>query len=400
MTHKLYYDDAYAVSFESPIIEKTEIEGRPALILEATCFYPTGGGQPNDLGKLDEVEVIDVQSHGDKVLHLVEKLPQSDVVKGEIDWQRRFDFMRQHTGQHILSRAFELVREANTVGFHLTETSLTIDLDKADIPQTDLDAVENLSNQVIAENRLVRAWFPTPEELAHLSLRKLSEKVTGDVRVVKIAGFDVCACGGTHVQNAGEIGQIKIVRVEKRKNGMRLDFVCGQRSLEDYRQKNQLLLQLASELTVGYWEVPDAFKRLQDENKTLSKELRQAKTQLVQLEAEALWQNAKAAQSGMDNIIIADIVENRDVAELQGLVGNLIQKPKTIVLMALPGEKAHVIFGASEDSGVDVRPLFKAALETLGTNRGGGRETLAQGGGFSATREQLEAILAYTKGRI
>ncbi|MBZ0310069.1 MAG: hypothetical protein K8I82_28675, partial [Anaerolineae bacterium] len=127
------------------------------------------------------------------------------------------------------------------------------------------------------------------------------------------------------------------------------------------------------------------------------KELRQTKSQLLKLEADILWQ---AAVSGTGRRVIAEIMENRTVADVQGMVGQLIQKPNTVVLMAVPGEKAHVIFGASEDAGYDVRPLLKAALETLGTNRGGGRETLAQGGGFPATHEQLESILAYTKARV
>jgi alanyl-tRNA synthetase len=397
MTHRLYYDDAYITRFESTVTAQTELEGRPALALAATSFYPTGGGQPHDLGLLNGNPVVEVLAEDNNIWHIVEKLPDSEVLTGEIDWQRRFDFMRQLTGQHILSRAFEVVLDASTVGFHLTENSLTIDLDKADIPLHELDTVENLSNQIIAENRAVRAWFPSQEELAELTLRKVPEKVTGEVRVVEIQGFDVCACGGTHVRSAGEIGQIKIIRFEKRRGGTRLEFMCGQRSLEDYRQKNNLLLQLATDLTVGYWEVPDAFQRLQEENKTLSKELRQTKSQLLKLEADILWQ---AAVSGTGRRVIAEIMENRTVADVQGMVGQLIQKPNTVVLMAVPGEKAHVIFGASEDAGYDVRPLLKAALETLGTNRGGGRETLAQGGGFPATHEQLESILAYTKARV
>ncbi|KAB2903476.1 MAG: hypothetical protein F9K27_13300 [Anaerolineae bacterium] len=397
MTRRLYYEDAYITQFESSITEKFVTEGRPALSLASTCFYPTGGGQPNDLGRLNGIPVLDVLAEGDKVWHIVERIPDADLVRGEIDWPRRFDLMRQHTGQHILSRAFEIVLDANTVGFHLTDNTLTIDLDKADIPLSDLDSVEDLSNQVIAENRVVRAWFPSAEELAGLTLRKVPEKVMDKVRVVQIQDFDVCACGGTHVRAAGEIGQIKIIRFEKRRGGTRLEFMCGQRSLEDYRQKNHLLLQLAADLTVGYWEVPDAFKRLQEDNKTLTRELRQAKSQLLKMEAEARWQAAR--ESGGERMVIADLMDNREVAELQGIVGQLIQKPKTIVLMAVPGEKAHVIFGASEDAGYDVRPLLKAALETLGTDRGGGRETLAQGGGFPATREQLESVLAYAKAR-
>ncbi len=399
MTHRLYYENAYITAFDTRIVEQTTYEGRPAVILDATYFYPTGGGQPNDVGKLNETGVVDVITQENKVLHVVEALPLGEQVRGEIDWLRRFDFMRQHTGQHILSRAFELVLEANTVGFHLTENSLTIDLDRADIPLAELDAIENLSNQVIAENRAVRGWFPLAEELADLSLRKLSEKVTGAVRVVEIKDFDRCACAGTHVQNAGEIGQIKIIRVEKRKNGTRLEFMCGQRSLEDYRLKNKVLLQLASDLTVGYWEVPDAMQRLQEENKSLHKDLKQLKSQLLELEAESLWQKA-AQNTSYTKIVIAELMENRETTELQGLAGYLIQKPNTVVLLALPGEKAHMVFGASTDSGVDVRPLFQAALQTLGTNRGGGRETLAQGVGFPASREQLESILTYTKSRV
>lgn len=399
MTKRLYYTDSYTIKFAAQLREKMDYEGKPAVVLDSTYFYPTSGGQPYDTGTLNNVPVMDVFTRPDdqSVLHIVDQYPDSDQVQGQINWQRRFDHMRQHTGQHILSRAFIEVINAETLSFHLSENSVTIDLNAADVPLADLDVVENLANQIIAENRAVRAWFPEPDELAALPLRKVSEKITGAVRVVDIGGFDICACGGTHVAYTGEIGIIKVVKLERSKKNIRVEFCCGQRGVEDYRQKNNILLNLASDLTVGYWEIPGAFERLRNENKTLQRDLKTARARLLEYEAESLWQAARDANPNAKWVIVTAVWEDREVADLQGAVAALVQKPNTIAILALPGEKAHLIMGCSEATGFDVVPLLKESLAKLGQNRGGGRPTLAQGGGFSAAREQLEAILAEAK---
>ena len=402
MTQRRYYADSYMTEFESEVLEATTYEGQPAAILAETCFYPTGGGQPFDLGTLGWAAVLDVVTRPDDnaVLHILDKpLEAGQTVSGVINWQRRFDLMQQHTGQHILSRAFEVLQDGATVGFHLTENNVTIDLDNPNLPPEAIAEAETLANQIVMGNVAVRAWFPDADELAEIALRKISDKVTGDVRVVSIGEFDFCACGGTHVANTGEIGMIKVIRTERTKKVTRLEFRCGGRALADYDEKNRLLLDLAGEMTISYRELPDAVGRLQADNKNLNKALKGAQAQLLRYEADELWTEARDADPDAGCVVVSRIWEGREVSELNGMVQALMQKPKTVVLMAIQGDKAHMIFGCSEDLGYDVVPLLKACMETLGTNRGGGRPTMAQGGGFSASYEQLESVMEYAKAR-
>lgn len=393
MTQRLYYNDSYTVNFTAKLLEKTTYQGRAAAVLDATYFYPSGGGQPYDLGKLNDIPVLEVltRPEDEAVLHILEQPLAGETITAQVDWSRRFDHMQQHTGQHILSRAFEELMNAQTVGFHLTETNLTIDLNIPDLSVQAAEEAEALANQIVMENRPVRAWFPSAQELAELKLRKLSEKVSGAVRVVEVQGFDVCACGGTHVAHTGEIGMIKIIKWERSKGSVRLEFRCGRRALDDYRQKNALLLGLASDLTLSWQDIPAAVDRLREENKTLNKALRDAQNRLIQYEADDLWTQAQAANP--ERIIVAGVWENRPASDLQGLAQHLARRPKTIALLGLAGEKAHLVFACSEDAGVDVVPFLKAALAKFGA-QGGGRPVLAQGGGFAASQDQLANAIA------
>jgi alanyl-tRNA synthetase len=393
VTNRLYYNNSNTIEFEALLTEATQIEGHPAAILDVTYFYPTSGGQPHDLGTLNDVRVLDVQMRPEDgaILHILEQPLGLGPVTGQIDWKRRFDHMQQHSGQHILSRAFEDLHSAQTIGFHLSDNSVTIDLDHADVA---LDAVEDLCNQVVFDDRPVKAWFPESDELASLKLRKISDKAGDNVRVIDIGSFDVCACGGTHVNRTGEIGMIKIVRAEKLKKGLRVEFRCGGRALSDYREKNRLLLDLAASLTLGYRDVSGAFGRLTDENKALSKELKTAKETLLRFEADELWMTA---QSDSSPVIIAQVWEGRPAGDLSTVARHLSGKMGILAFLGLAGEKAMLVYAASPDTGLDASALLKSSLEKIGARGGGGSPTVAQGGGFSASLQELQNILAQAK---
>lgn len=398
MTSKPYYTDSYTTQFTAQVIRRTTVDDSPAVVLSETYFYPTSGGQPHDLGTIQQIAVRDVMVEDDTVYHiLAEPLPTVDQVAAQVNWQRRFDHMQQHTGQHILSRVFEDLHDASTIGFHLTENSLTIDLDKGDFSAEGLAEVERRANEIVFANLSVKAWFPESEELASLPLRKISEKITGAVRVVAIGDFDVCACGGTHVAHTGEVGIIKIIRTERHKQGMRLEFRCGWRALMDYAEKNTLLLNLAESMTTGYQDLPPLVERLQADNKSLQKDLKSAQRQLLNHEAADTWQ---AADTHKDIHIITQLFENRPTADLNGLMQYYAKQARTIAVLGLIGEKAHLIVGRSDDINYDVVPLLRDMLEMLGTKSGGGRESLAQGGGFPARRDQMEPIFDYARQRL
>ncbi len=405
MTDRRYFLDPYVREFSAQIHEQTRAGERPAVVLDHTYFYPTGGGQPHDLGTLGGLAVVEVltREDDDAVLHILaadSPLLTADEVHGSLDWKRRFDHMQQHTGQHILSRAFEIHADAATVGFHLSENSVTIDLDAPEISPADLNAVEEIANDVVMRDAPLRAWFPAEDELAELPLRKISENVTGAVRVVSIGDFDVCACGGTHVARAGEVGQIKILRADRQKNTMRITFACGWRALADYRHKNDLLLRMAAQLSAGYADLPDLLDKLTEENKAAAKQIKTLHGQVLRYEADEIWREAAHNAPDDDPLIIAALWPQREPAELGSLAAHLGNHPRTVALLGRPGEKAHLVFASSPDLDYDVVPVLKACLETLGTARGGGRPTLAQGGGFSASAPQMQSVLDYAVARI
>ncbi len=391
VTQRLYYTDSYTTTFDAELIEQVTVNGAPAALLDRTFFYPTSGGQPHDTGWMNDVPVADViiRETDGAILHLLDRAVSPGRVTGTINWERRFDHMQHHTGQHILSQAFIAVAGAETVGFHLGPDSVTIDLDDPAITTAVADRAENLANQIVTANRPVRAWFPTDAELQTLTLRKVPD-VDGKFRVVAIQDFDTNACGGTHVAFTGEIGLIKVQRVEKRGDITRIEFRCGGRALSDYREKHALLMQLAADLTTGFRDIPAVVEKLREENKSLNRTVRALQTQALAYEAEQLWQTA---QHDAGVTIVVHAFEDRDVADIRQIVQHLIAHPATIVLCGAAGDKAHLIAARSDDLDHDMVVALKCGLAVLNAERGGGRPSFAQGGGVPATLADMQAAL-------
>ncbi len=393
MTRRLYYDDAYRTAFSARVIQRLRHADHPAVILDQTCFYPTGGGQPCDTGWLNGVEVIEViaSEENGAILHVLAAdldLSQEQVA-GRIDWSRRFDHMQQHTGQHILSQAFMRTANAETVSFHLGSEVVTIDLNVPRLSPEQVEEAERLANQVVFSDRPVRARFVSPEELAAYSLRR-PPQVQGLVRVVEIEGFDATPCGGTHVARTGEIGLIKIIRLDRRGEETRVEFRCGERALADYGRKNQMVQQLAGLLTTGHLELDQAVERLQAEIKQLHRQLRQAQERLVAYEAAEL---AAQAERVGELAVIRRVFSDRDPGQLRQLALRLAAPPKTVALLGLAGVKAHVIGACSQDVQADMVAAVRVALQALGSLGGGGRPQFAQGGGAAANEGQVAAAL-------
>jgi alanyl-tRNA synthetase len=413
MTQRLYYDDAYLIRFTAHIIEQFPYQDQFAVVLDRTAFYPTGGGQPFDRGVLNGTPVLDVgvRETDGAVLHLLESpLPGSspDVV-GEIDWERRFDHMQQHTGQHILSQVFVQLAQAETVSFHLGTESATIDL--AGLPQEGagaaewVDRAESMANRIVWEDRPVSARIVHTDELATLPLRK-PPAVTGDVRVVQVADFDWSACGGTHVSRSGEVGLIKIIKWERRGDETRVEFRCGQRALNDYRQKNSLVNNLAAGFSVGHWELDQAIERLVAEVKDLRARLREAGRALAHCEVAEL--RAVAPEVSGVRVVVHNLAQ-RPSDEMRELARQLVSEPGVVALLgvsdrhpsdaALPG-KAQFCFARSPDVEIDLLPLVRDTAGTLGDRRGGGKPDFAQGGGPLADAQQLETALDWAAQRL
>ncbi|MCO5204885.1 MAG: DHHA1 domain-containing protein [Anaerolineae bacterium] len=376
--NRLYYDDAYTNRFTATVVERTMVDGCPAVVLDQTYFYPTSGGQPHDTGRLDACLVVDVLTRDadDAILHVLDTWPDEVTISAEIDWPRRFDHMQQHTGQHILSRAFVQLADANTIGFHLSPDSVTIDLDIPHLSSEQLDAVETLSNQIVWDNRPITASFMSKSDALQLALRKVPD-VDGDtLRIVEIAGFDWNACGGTHVAHTGEVGLIKIVKLDRQRGNLRVEFCCGQRALLDYRAKNGVVNQISAELTCGYWEIGSNLTKMRTELQAARKTIKQQQATLLQYEADQLHATGEEMESAT---VIARVFTERDSAEIRNLANQISRKPGTIVLFAVYAPATALIFARAKDVDGDMADLLQRVLHQLGDGKGGGSSTFAQG---------------------
>jgi alanyl-tRNA synthetase len=395
MTERLYYNEPFLTRFSARVLEYLEWDTQPAVVLDRTAFYPTGGGQPHDTGTLNGLQVQDVVERVEDgaVVHVLDGALEGPEVEAEVDWPRRFDLMQQHTGQHILSAAFVARLGANTVGFHLSDDYATIDLDRAPLSAGDLADVEALANAIVFEDRAIVARFVSDEELSSLVLRKpLAHE--GPVRIVEIPGFDTSACGGTHVQATGQVGLIKITRSERRGAETRVEFLCGRRALADYQAKNTLIMDLARTFTVGHWQVGEMVHRLAEDLKEVRRELRSTRDALLDAQATALWH--EAALVGAVRVVRAHFPGGCP-EDLKHMGQRLLVHPRTVSLLAAggeSGEKGYFAFARSDDVDIHMGNLVQRACEVVG-GRGGGRPEFAQGGGPLGARAAEALDLAY-----
>jgi alanyl-tRNA synthetase len=262
-----------------------------------------------------------------------------------------------------------------------------------------VERVEDLANDVIFGDRRVTSSTLTPDQTASLGaegrdgrpLRK-TQKPGSALRIVDIEGFDRCACGGTHVKRAGEIGMIKIVRLEHRGRGLRVEFRCGRRALTDYRVKHDLISKLAADLTVGYWDVGRAVDSLRHEFKSFRRQVREAGERLLEHEARDLLRGAQRYEK---LCVVSAVFSERDRRQLGRLAKKLIEQPGVVVLFGLADVKSHLLFARAEDLELDMRPALASALSALGAQGGGGRPAMAQGGGPAADEEQIRAAIGH-----
>lgn len=392
MTERLYYQDAYRTRFQARIVERGEQDGLLAVVLDSSAFYPTSGGQPADRGTLNGQPVCDVFVREDgAVVHLVEGELWSEEVTGDIDWPRRFDHMQQHTGQHILSQAFIRVASAETVSFHLGDTSATIDLDNDRLQPQQVEAAELLANRIIWENRPVRVNMVGVAEAGQLPLRRLPEVIGDQVRLVDIEEFDLNACGGTHVARTGEVGMIKIVRLERQRGHLRAGFLCGGRALLDYRQKNSLVNRLSATLTTGAEQIETSVANLREELQAVRRQLRHQAGQLLEYEAERLLARATP---GDGLRIVRRAFTDRDPGELRTLANLIASAPGGVALLGTGGHRTQLILARAEDAPGQMDQLLRQLLPLLGDAGGGGSAAFAQGGGPAAPAERVEQVLA------
>ncbi|MCA9929344.1 MAG: hypothetical protein KC419_12730 [Anaerolineales bacterium] len=396
MSEKRYYTDAYTHQFQAALQEIVTENGRFALILNHTYFYPTSGGQPHDTGTINKLRVTDVtlRDTDNAILHWIDgKPPQEQQLTAKIDWARRFDHMQQHTGQHILSQAFLRVAEAATESFHLSDQSVTIDLDTDALTPEQFQQVEQLANDIIWENRPIHSRMVTPTEAQQLPLRKIPAAERDTLRLIDIDNFDLTACGGTHVAATGAVGLIKIIKSERRRGNLRIEFCCGARAVSDYQQKHTITSQLTNTLTTGLADLPDIMERLRTENKQLKQSVKEQQTALLEQKAAQLQQQAEK----VGPFTVITYIHNGDANELRALAHLVTSQPATIALLGAIGAKTNLLFARSGDATGDMKQLLQEAFRQLGTGSGGGNAKMAQGGGTAVSVTQLTAAINHVK---
>ncbi len=382
-TKQLYFDNPYQVEFKAHIIGREKHEQGPVLILDQTCFYPESGGQPADKGRINGVQVLDVLEKDAQILHVMQSEVESDEVNGVIEWETRFDHMQQHSGQHILSQCFDTLFDAKTLSFRLGLRSSTVEIDKRDIMEDEVEKVETLANEIVFQDEEICTYITPEEMIEKVPLRKPPQK-KGHIRVVQISDFDYSACGGTHPNKTGEIGLIKILKWERIRNNLRFEFVCGRRALADYGIKNRIIREVAVKFNVGEGELVGSIDKMIAELKNHRRRLRKAQEKILDIEAQEIMRNAEGD-------VIKEIFADRPPDEIRILALTIIRSGKYIVLFGTDlQDRVHVVLACSESLERDMRDLIPVVSPLIG-GKGGGRPTLVEIAGQKA--ENLKPAL-------
>jgi alanyl-tRNA synthetase len=409
MTERLYYVDPACREFDATVaaVQPAPDPNTLHVRLDRTAFYPTSGGQPFDTGALSGCRVVDVvdEDNGD-VTHVVRRPGPSDVrrpgpldpadqadpigsalhvgarVHGAIDWERRFDHMQQHTGQHVLSAALVRLFDAATVGFHLGAEVSTIDLSREQTPR-DLAAAEDEANRIVWEDRPVGIRFASAEEAARLPLRKEPVR-TGTLRLIEIDDFDLSACGGTHVARTGQIGLIGITGWERFKGGQRLEFRCGRRALLHMRLLRDQISAGSRLLSVPGHDLADAIARLQSEAKEQRRNVAALQTELLGHRADQL---ATAPEMTARGKAIFKAIDG-DANTLKALAALSVARGGLVAVLVSTARPCLAIVARSLDVQVAANEILSELTAKFG-GRGGGKSDLAQGGGLDAPAEAI-----------
>ena len=378
MTPRIYYTDPYCRRFEAVVTTAFEHEGRAAALLDKTAFYPTSGGQPFDVGALtarrgateSTVDVVDTVDLDDEVGHILSApLPAGTVVVGEIDWSRRFDHMQQHTGQHVLSAAFDRLFGNRTMSFHMGAELSTIDLAK-EMSWDQIARAEGEANRVIWDNRQVTIRFVSSDQATMLPLRKEPVRA-GVLRLIEIQDFDLSACGGTHVARTGAIGAIVVPAVEKFKGGVRVTFVCGARVLRVFGTLRESVAGSVRALSVLPQELPAAIERIQTEARDLRRATKRFQESLAGFEAARL-----AGE------VVVEALDGWDGQGLKTIATEITARTSALVALFSTTPPIAVVIARSPDRQLDAASVLRALTDRFG-GRGGGKADLAQGGGLS-----------------
>ena len=378
-TERLYYRDSYLRRFEARVLA---VEAN-RVYLDRTAFYPTAGGQPFDRGALNGVPVVDVVDEEERIAHVIEGAAPSNVVTGEIDWNRRFDHMQQHSGQHLLSAVLGELFDIPTVGFHLGEESSTIDVTAPSLDAGQVVRAQERANEIVFENRPIAISFEDASQAR--DLRKSSER-EGELRIISIADLDRSACGGTHVRLTGEIGPVLIRKLDKIRGDTRIEFLCGMRAVRRARADFEALSRIGRSLASSLDAAPELVQSQTEHVKELEKLRRKLAMDLAQLEGRALYRSTASDESGVRRVFIQEPITDELRARAQAFTAD-----PGAIFAAWCESPPSVLLAVSKDSSIHAGDRLKAAVAANG-GRGGGTATMAQGS--VPTLEALERVKA------
>jgi len=385
MTERLYYDDCYLREFQARVMDITDNGTR--VYLDRTAFYPTSGGQPFDLGTLGGAAVRDVIDEEDRIAHVLDAPVAIGDVAARVDWDRRFDHMQQHTGQHLLSAVLIELFNIPTVSFHMGALTSTIEVAAAQIEPSRLERAEERCAEIVAEARPVTVSYE--DSSSDLGLRKASAR-TGTLRIISIDGLDRSACGGTHVRSTAEIGPLLLRKLEKLRGNVRIEFVCGLRAVRRARQDFRTLSEISRLVSVPFDETPALVAAQVEKARSLEKVAARLAAELAKREGAELYAATAPDSEGVRRVTQRGAVDDAMRARAQAFVLG-----SKAVFLAISENPPSVLLAASADSGVHAGDRVKAAVSAAG-GRGGGNAGLAQGSVPDA--KALESVVAQLAG--
>ncbi|WP_297629869.1 DHHA1 domain-containing protein [uncultured Clostridium sp.] len=375
---KLYYEDNYIKEFIAEVVSIEEKNGKYYIVLDETAFFPGGGGQPSDVGTIEDSKVEEVYEEEGIIYHIVDKnVIKKHRVKCKINWEHRFDYMQQHLAQHLLSGCFFKLFNKNTAGIHLGKEISTIDI-VGKLTEEEIRKAEEWANINISKNLKVEFLYPDKKDLKKMGLRRDLPKTNEKIRVVKIEDLDINACCGVHPSNTIELQCIKLKRFEGHKGNTRIEYLAGNRAIKDYLNKDIFAKKVCSYLSCSEEEVIKGIEKLKEDIKNLNKE---NKNLLEENNNYRVKEIVEECHSIKDIKVFKKIYINEDVKKISKLIEKISSLEKTVSLVAVSnGERVNMIFASSKDNDIDMGALLKDSI-TLIDGRGGGSKFLAQGGG-------------------
>ena len=387
--------DPLTLEFEGKILHKTEVEGgQVEVILEKTYFYPTGGGQQHDTGRLGEGRVVDVFKDGaGNVVHRVDREITGPLVVARIDRERRLGHMQHHSAQHILSRAVEELLGLETLSAKIrADSPSTVDVPDVEVSWADLARVERRVNGIVCENRAIKTYVITDDQIETVPFRR-PPKVSGQIRVVEVDSFDYSACGATHCPSTGMIGLIKILKTERKNKKLRLHFVAGNQALIYFQQYQDVVTEICRHLSTSPEEVAGIVQLQSAQLQAAEREIKELRSELLSFEGEKLAAQAEPVGAIQ---LVTKLYQNWSVSELRELAKLLQTQEKLVAVLAgFDGQKLALVVSCADSTGVSAKALLAKHLAQI-DGKGGGDARVAQGGG-TATAQQVEQFFVNSR---